>query len=66
MWHTPGGDRITGVADEHTVLVVGFVGSSSNPTYIIVNDPLVGEAYWTREVFEKKWQAFGQSGVVVY
>lgn len=66
VWYTPGGDKIHAVADEHTVLVVGFVGSPSNPTSIIINDPRLGEVYWTRENFEKKWQAFGQSGVLVY
>lgn len=65
-WQTPDGDRITAVADEHTVLVVGFLGSPSNPSSIIVNDPRLGEVRWSRENFEKKWQAFGQSGVLVY
>ncbi len=66
VWYTPGGDKINAVADEHTVLVVGYVGSPSNPTSIIVNDPRLGEVYWSREHFEKKWKAFNQSGVLVY
>jgi len=65
-WNTPGGDRIYAVPDEHTVVVTGFVGTPSNPSQIIVNDPLVGEVNWDRDSFNKKWDAFGRSGVVIY
>lgn len=65
-WHTPGGDKIYAVPDEHTVIAVGFVGAANNPSHIIINDPLVGQVYWSREIFDKKWDAFGRSGVVVY
>lgn len=46
--------------------MVGFVGSAKNPTQIIVNDPLVGQVYVSRAVFDKKWEIFGRSGVVIY
>jgi len=65
-WFTPSGDRIFAIPDEHAVVVVGFMGTASNPSYIIVNDPLVGQTYWTREMFEDKWGVFGRSGVIVY
>ena len=66
LWTTPTGDKIKAVSDEHAVLVVGFTGSPDNPTQIIVNDPLIGEAFWPRESFEKKWHSLGNSGVVVF
>ena len=34
--------------------------------HLIVNDPRLGQTYWTRETFERKWQVFDRSGVVVY
>lgn len=66
VWKTPAGDTIRAVPDEHTVVVIGFVGTADNPTHFIVNDPLTGEVYWTKESFEKKWKSFGNSGVVVF
>ncbi len=65
-WYTPSGDKIYAVPDEHAVTVVGFMGTAKNPSYVIVNDPLVGQTYWTREMFEDKWGIFGRSGVLVY
>ncbi len=64
-WFTPSGEKIYAVAGEHTVTVVGFTGSADNPTQIIVNDSLIGQVYWGRVLFDKKWSVFGNSGVVV-
>jgi len=64
-WFTPDGRRIYAARDEHAVTVVGFVGLPDNPSQIIVNDPLVGQVYWNRSVFDKKWDIFGKSGVVI-
>ena len=66
VWLTPSGDRIKAVADEHTVVVTGFLGPPNNPSHIIVNDPLIGEAYLSRESFEKKWNSLSNSGVLVF
>ena len=65
-WKTPSGKTITGTRDEHAVTAVGYVGTASNPSQLIINDPLYGQVYWSRELFEKKWASFGRSGVVVY
>ena len=65
-WTTPSGDRIKAVPDEHSVVVVGFTGPPNNPIELIVNDPLIGEAHWDRELFEKKWRSFSNSGVLVF
>lgn len=66
FWYTPGGQKIYAVSGEHSVVVVGFVGPADNPTQLIINDPLVGQIYWTRSVFDKKWSVFNRSGVVIY
>lgn len=65
-WKTPDGTDVFAVAGEHTVVVVGYVGSSQNPTQIIVNDSLVGQSYWGRDYFNHKWATFSEAGVVVY
>ncbi len=65
-WDTLTGTRIQAVRGEHAVVAVGFVGQIDNPTAIIVNDPLLGQVQWPRLFFDMKWNAFGQSGVVVY
>jgi len=65
-WYTPDGKEIYATSGEHAVTAVGFVGSTDDPTHIIVNDPLVGQVYWPRVLFDKKWSTFSNSGVVVY
>ncbi len=65
-WFTPSGQSIHAVRGEHAVVAVGYVGDKDNPTSIIVNDPLYGQVHWPREFFEKKWDAFGKSGVVIF
>lgn len=64
-WKTTDGQEIYAVRDEHTVVAVGFIGNSNNPTYIIVNDPLVGQVYWQKSFFDSKWGIFHNSGVVL-
>jgi uncharacterized protein YvpB len=65
-WNTPDGTSIYAIRDEHAVTAVGFVGPHDNPTQIIINDPLSGQVYLSRSVFDKKWNSFNRSGVVVY
>lgn len=65
-WYTPGGKQIYAVRDEHSVVVVGFTGPAASPTQLIINDPLIGQVYWSRSWFEKKWGIFNRSGVIIY
>lgn len=65
-WKTPSGQEIYAVAGQHAVVLVGYVGLPSNPEQLIINDPLVGQIYWSRTTFDKKWASFNESGVVVY
>lgn len=65
-WNTPDGTKVDAVRDEHAVVAVGFVGPANNPTELIINDPLIGQVYWSRSTFDRKWEIFGRSGVVVY
>jgi len=65
-WHTPEDKEIQAVYYEHTFLVRGFAGESSNPEGFFLIDPIYGYIYYPIETFMKKWNAFGRSGVVVY
>lgn len=65
-WLTPSGEKIQAVSGEHTVVVVGYVGSPENPSYLIVNDSLFGQVHWSRASFDNKWASFANSGVIIY
>ncbi len=65
-WQTPSGKQIQAVSGEHSIVAKGFVGKKEDPKQIIVNDPLIGEIYMSKEEFAKKWNSLTTSGVVVY
>ncbi len=64
-WKTPAGKTIRAIVGEHTRVVIGFVGSVSNPTTIITLDPLYGERRFTRAAFLADWARLGNLAVVV-
>lgn len=64
-WLTPRGATINAWVGEHTRLVIGFTGTSDNPTRFIINDPSAGRLTWTASQFRSNWAAFGNSGVVI-
>jgi len=64
-WQTPSGGNVVAVTGEHTMVVTGFVGSASNPTRIIVLDPLYGEKTFSQSSFLWNWGLLNRSGVVV-
>lgn len=65
-WTTPSGTSIRAVSGMHSYVVVGYKGTSSNPTHIILNDSNRG--VWTVSIsyFNSLWGYFNNSGVVVY
>jgi len=64
-WSTAAGKRIDAWKGEHARTLIGFTGTSENPTKIILNDPYAGQVTWTRDRFAADWAKFGNSGVVV-
>jgi len=64
-WYTKEGKYIYAWKGEHTRVVIGFIGSSSSPSKIILNDPYVGQLYWSTSTFLSNWNIFNRSGVVV-
>lgn len=64
-WQTYSGKTIVGFSGEHARVAVGFIGSPSNPSQIILNDSLAGQITWSLSKFLSNWGIFGNSGVVV-
>ncbi|MDP2789722.1 MAG: Ig-like domain-containing protein [bacterium] len=64
-WKTPTGKTVRAIAGEHTRVVIGFVGSVSNPSTIVTLDPLYGEKRFTRAAFLADWALLGNMAVVV-
>ncbi|MBI4708912.1 MAG: C39 family peptidase [Candidatus Portnoybacteria bacterium] len=65
-WITPEGKNINAVYGEHARVLIGYSGSSSDPSGYFVVDPIYGELYWDKNYFMKQWDSLGRAGVVVY
>lgn len=59
----PGG--YTGYKGMHSEVVRGFVGSSSNPTQLLVNDPWRGQLIYDRTLFLSTWSYMNYTAIVV-
>ncbi len=64
-WKTLTGKTVLAIVGEHTRVVIGFVGSASNPSSIITLDPLYGEKRFSKAAFLADWALLGNMGVVV-
>lgn len=56
----------TGYRGMHSEVVIGFTGSSDNPTSFIVNDPWRGRLVYTPNLFNSTWSYLNKTAVVVY
>jgi uncharacterized protein YvpB len=56
----------TGYMGMHSEVVRGFIGSSSNPTSLMTNDPWRGRLTYSRGLFDSTWAYMGYIAVVVY
>lgn len=65
-WKTPEGKEIYAVNGMHSEIVIGFVGSSDNPTHMIVNDPWRGQRTLDVNYFKSLWSYFNNTGIIVY
>ncbi len=65
-WNTPDGQYIYAVNGMHSEIVVGYIGSSQNPTHIILNDPWRGRRTMEIGTFQSLWGYFNNTGIVVY
>lgn len=64
-WSTSEGKTVNAWKGEHTRTIIGFLGTPADPAQIILNDPISGRLYWSRQTFEANSDTFNFSGVVV-
>ncbi|MFC1780554.1 Ig-like domain-containing protein [Patescibacteria group bacterium] len=62
-WNSPTG-QVNALNGMHSEVVVGFIGSSDNPTHIITNDPWRGRRTVTVGQFNAVWGYFNYTAVV--
>lgn len=64
-WSLPSGESVYTVNGMHVEVVTGWIGSKSNPEYILTNDPWRGYRKYTQEQFLNLWRWFDNTGVIV-
>lgn len=65
-WNTKKGKKITAFPGEHARVVIGYSGTISNPSHIVMMDPIYGRIRMSRDKFLENWGALDNKAVVVY
>lgn len=65
-WRTEEGKKIEVHPGEHVRVIAGFHGTISNPTKIILMDPIYGKIKMSKEKFLADWKVMGNRTVAVY
>lgn len=65
-WQTASGKNVKAVYSEHTRLLIGFTGTAENPKSVILQDPIYGTIYMTKQNFLADWAVLDNKAVVVY
>lgn len=66
VWKTKDGKVIEAHPGEHARVVTGFYGTTSNPTKIILMDPIYGKIRMSKEQFLSDWKVMKNKTVAVY
>lgn len=66
LWRSMEGKLIEAYPGEHARVVTGFYGNISNPTRIILMDPIYGKIRMSKEKFLSDWNVMKRRTVVVY
>lgn len=64
-WQTEEGKKIEAHPGEHARVVAGFYGTISNPTTIILMDPIYGKVRMSKDKFLSDWKIMKNRTVVV-
>ena len=64
-WRTLDGTLVKAWYGEHTRVVIGYIGSTQNPSRIVLMDPVKGKLTWTIPEFKENWSHFEYNGVLV-
>lgn len=63
-WETPEGRTVNNAVNgEHTWVVIGYAGDRSNPSHIVLLNPLSGREVVSTAAFTSLWSHFGNAGV---
>lgn len=65
-WMTQEGKKIEAHPGEHARVITGFYGTTSNPTKIILMDPIYGKIRMSKERFLSDWKVLENRAVAVY
>lgn len=65
VWRTEEGRIIEAHPGEHARVVAGFYGTVSNPTTIILMDPIYGKIRMSKEKFLSDWKVMKNRAVVI-
>ena len=65
-WTTPDGAPVKAIFGEHTKVITGFIGTVSNPKYLVLLDPIYGKVIWSTDKFLQNWATLDNRAVVVY
>lgn len=66
FWRSKEGKLIEAYPGEHARVVMGFYGTTSNPTKIILMDPIYGKIRMSKEKFLSDWKVMENRAVAVY
>jgi len=64
-WASPSGN-VNALNGMHSEVVIGFIGSSDNPTHMITNDPWRGRRTIAVGTFNALWGYFGRTAIIIY
>lgn len=65
LWQTQEGKKIEAHPGEHARVVTGFYGTISNPTKIILMDPIYGKVRISKEKFLRDWKIMENRNVAI-
>lgn len=66
QWKTKNGKKIVGYVGEHARVVIGYAGKISDPSHIVLMDPIYGKIRMNKEKFLADWKIMENKAVVVY
>lgn len=65
-WKTEDGKTVEAYPGEHARVVIGYSGDISNPSKIILMDPIYGKIKMTKEKFLEDWNKMENRAVVIF
>jgi hypothetical protein len=64
-WNTPEWKTIRGISGEHAFVLLGYIGTKSDPTHIIVWDTDTGRHIYPVDEWMRKWRLLDHRSVII-